>query len=135
MTDFLGDAGQRGDHDYESVRVHLTGTDVPMGAGHQPGRHKKIITKFGSETVDNTNPVRPLLPDHAGRMIAWLDTSGGDVVLCDSEAKANQATPAGSTLPGAYTAPWPVRGQQAIWAVQKTANTTCVVNYTADYEE
>lgn len=135
MTDFLAGA------DYESVRVHLTGTDVELGGGHQPGGRKKIVTRFGTETVDNTNLVRPLLPDAPARVCAWVQATGADVYLCDTESKAIQAAGAvnsglGTLLPHGNAAPWPLRGQQAVWIAQvSTSTSSSVVSFTADIEE
>jgi hypothetical protein len=90
--------------------------------------------------VDNSNTVRPLLPEDGERVCAYVQATTGDVYLCDSEAKANQAAGAanselGTFLPHANTAPWPIRGSQAVWIAQATSGGgSCVVSFTADYE-
>lgn len=119
------------------VSVHVTS----IAAGVQLGNvapHDKIRTEFKTETVDDANTVRPLLPDSPDRVCAYVQVTGGDVYLCDSESKAKQAvnqsnSEVGSILPSANTAPWPVRGQGAIWIAQVTSSKTCVVSVTADY--
>ncbi len=225
----------------EPVRVHLASSDLEIGAQAAPRpRPDRIVTRFLTETVDDTNPVRPLLPDDSDRAGAWIQASGGaaaaqtggkaavaagagaaalpstasltrfdvtftaattaagtitvskvsngnytydvpvgatglsvsypgtglapsgggptvtvagvgaaitgdisvfgtlpatagDVVLCASEADAQHNPPQGSVLPAAGTAPWPVAGQGAVWAAQKTPGTSCVISVTADY--
>lgn len=121
--------------DLSPVPVHITGAE-PGTIGGAPARpHKLTRTDFGSETVDDTNKVRPLLPESSRRRSAHVQATGGDVWLCDGEAKAKGGTPEGSVLPAANTAPWPIRGHNAVWIVQKTGATTCVVSFTADYQE
>lgn len=121
--------------DYEPVRVHMV-ADSTKAPGQARG---KVVTRFGTETVDNANPVRPLLPDDPGRVCAWVQATGGNVYLCDSESKAIQAagqvnSGVGTFLPAANTAPWELLGSQAVWIAQVSTGTTCVVGYTADYE-
>lgn len=120
------------EHDYEPVRIHVVSSDVPMG-GAASGQRKRIVTSFGSETVDATNTVRALLPDAPDRVCAYVQVTGGDVYLCDSESKAKQAIPLGAVLPKANTAPWPLRGQQGVW-IANAGTVTCTVSFTADYE-
>ena len=57
----------------------------------------------------------------------------GGIVLCASEADARQNPPAGAVLPAGSTAPWPVRGQGAVWAAQQAPGTICDISVTADY--
>lgn len=117
------------------VPVHIAGisAEVTLGqAAPAPGRDR-IRTRFLTETVDDANPVRPLLPDDSHRAGAQIQATGGDVVLCASQSDAQQAPPQGSTLPSANTAPWPVRGQGAVWAAQATSGDSCVISVTADY--
>lgn len=129
--------------DYMPVPMHLATVSPDAAsalAGHDPlssgaGNRKRVVTAFGAETVDNVNPVRPLLPDNPDRICAHVQVTGGDVWLCDSESRAIQAMPLGAVLPAANTGPWPLRGQQAVWVAQHTADKTCVVSFTADYEE
>lgn len=117
------------------IPVHVTGVsaEVSLGAGAPaaPAR-PRLRTEFTSESVDDANPVRPLLPDKTSRVIAWVQATGGDVLLCDTEVNARQGI--GSPLPSANTAPWPLGGTQAVWIAQKTAGNTCTVSCTADYE-
>lgn len=124
---------------YEPVHIHVASMapEVTLGQALSP-RRDQIRTRFGTETVDDTNPVRPLLPDHPDRVCVYVQVTGGDVYLCDSESKASQAADAaasglGSILPATNTGPWPVRGTQAVWAAQVTPSKTCVVSFTADY--
>lgn len=121
------------DPEYPPVAMHLASAAPGVTVCGQRAR-KALRTDFGSETVDDTNRVRPLLPAAPGRRIAHVQATGGDVWLCDSEAKAKAATPEGSVLPSANTGPWPVHGTNAVWIVQKTATNTCVVSFTAEYE-
>lgn len=116
------------------VPVHVTGISAEVSLGQPAGpRRDRIRTRFLNETVTDTNPVRPLLPDDPDRVIAYIETTGGDVYLCGSQSDASQSPPAGSVLPTAFTSAWPIRGQGAVWIAQKTAATTCVVSATADY--
>lgn len=120
--------------EYQAVRVEVV--SMPPAAPHScsgPAR-EKVVTRFGQETVDNSNKVRPLLPDDPDRLIAHVQVTGGDVYLCASEQDAKRTVPSGSVLPSANTAPWPLRGQQAVWIAQKTADSTCAVDFTADYQ-
>lgn len=124
---------------YEPVHVHVASVAAGAQLGGAAGPAKAKATRFGTETVDNTNPVRPLLPEHDGRICAWIQATGGDVYMCDSESKAIQADGAtnsneGTFLPHTNTAPWPVYGDQSVWIAQATAGTTCVVSFTAEYE-
>jgi hypothetical protein len=124
-------------HDMLPVKIHLESVSPEAGAalgGQAPRRRRRRMTRFGYETVDPTNEVRPILPDDPDRVIAWLSASGGDAILCGSEQDAKRATPAGSILPSANTAPWPVTGQGAVWAVQRVSTATVTVSWTADYE-
>jgi hypothetical protein len=120
--------------DLTPVPVHVTGISAGATLGHAaPLGRDRVRTRFLTETVDDINPVRPLLPDDSDRVCARIQATGGDVVLCASEADAQHAPPQGSVLPSANTAPWPVRGQGAVWAAQKTPGTSCVISVTADY--
>jgi hypothetical protein len=113
-----------------SVHVASAAPGVSLGRARAGDRYR---TRYLTETVDNSNPVRPLLGDDPERARAWVQATGGDVVLCASESDAGQTPPNGSVLPSANTAPWPLRGQGAVWAAQKTAASTCVISVTADY--
>lgn len=120
--------------EYPPARVHIVADDT-----RAPARPRKALrTRFGTETVDDSNPVRPLLPDAPERECAYVQATGGDVYLCDSESKALQAadhanSELGTLLPHGNTAPWPLRGGQAVWIAQVTAASSCIVSYTADY--
>lgn len=121
------------------VNVHVASIaeGVALRTAHT-GR-KARVTQFGTETVDDNNPVRPLLPDSPERVCAYVQATGGDVYLCDSEAKANQAhdtanSDLGTLLPHGNTAPWPITGQGPVWVAQVTAAASCVVSFTADYQ-
>jgi hypothetical protein len=117
------------------IPVHVTGVSAEVSLGHaapRPGPDR-VRTRFLTETVNDTNPVRPLLPDDSDRVSAWVQATGGDVVLCASQSDAQHAPPQGSTLPMGNTAPWPVRGQGAVWAAQAAAASSCVISVTADY--
>ncbi|MGH3121722.1 MAG: hypothetical protein ACRDND_11960 [Streptosporangiaceae bacterium] len=117
------------------VPVHLTSIGVGVQLGQPPPAAGAVRTRFLTETVDDANPVRPLLPADDARECAWLQATGGDVYLCASESDATQATPAGSVLPSANTGPWPARGQGAVWAAQATSGDSCVISVTADYRQ
>lgn len=121
------------------VRVHVASVDEGVAISGPQRARGRIVTAFGTETVDDSNPVRPLLPESPERVCAYVQATGGDVYLCDSEAKANQAhdtasSDLGTLLPHGNTAPWPVGGQQAVWIAQVTAASSCIVSFTADYE-
>jgi hypothetical protein len=73
---------------YEPVQVHVV-ADSTRSQPAAPAR--RIVTRYGTETVDNTNPVRPLLPESAERIVAHIQATGGDIYLCESENKASQA--------------------------------------------
>lgn len=120
------------------VRVHVASVSAEVALGTSPVARRARRTAFGTETVDDTNPVRPLLPDNPDRVCAYVQVTGGDVYLCDFEAKAIQAhdtinSELGTLLPHGNTAPWPLGGTQAVWIAQVTAASTCVVSFTADY--
>lgn len=118
----------------EPVPVHITGVEASVQLGQPaPARRRPVRTRFLAETVDDANPVRPLLPDDAARVRAWLQVTGGDVYLCESQAKAEQLQ--GSVLPAGNTAPWPAGGQGALWVAQAVAGFACTVSCTADYQE
>lgn len=104
-----------------------------IGTPTPPRPVRPVRTRFLAETVDDINPVRPLLPADPDRVCAWIQATGGDVVLCASQPDAQQSPPQGAVLPSANTAPWPVAGQGAVWAAQKTAASSCVISVTADY--
>lgn len=119
---------------YAPVQVHVVADSTRPSARPR----KALRTRFGTETVDDSNPVRPLLPDASDRECAYVQAIGGDVYLCDSEAKAKQAadqaaSELGTLLPHANTAPWPLHGSQAVWIAQVAAASSCIVSYTADY--
>lgn len=123
------------EQEYHPVKVHV----VADTSGAPPRPRKTLVTRFGTETVDDDNPVRPLLPESADRECAYVQATGHSVYLCDSESKALQAADTanshlGTLLPQANTAPWPVRGTQPVWVAQVTAGFTCIVSFTADYE-
>lgn len=122
------------------VQVHVASVaaGVALGGAHAARRARR--TAFGTETVNDTNTVRPLLPDNPDRVCAYVQVTGGDVYLCDSESKAIQAADTassdlGTLLPHTNTAPWPISGQQAVWVAQVTAASSCVVSFTADYHQ
>jgi hypothetical protein len=121
--------------DYPAVRVHLAGVEpgVALGAGTPPAARRKIVTRFGTETANDVNPIRPLLPRAEERLLAIVQATGGDVYLCDSESKAKQGL--GSLLSSSSSAPWPLLGTQPVWIAQVTGGKTCTVAFTAEYSE
>jgi hypothetical protein len=115
------------------VEIHGMTAGVAASLGQQPQRpHKALRTDFGTETVDDTNKSRPLLPAAPERRCAYIQATGGDVILCKDESSAQQLQ--GSLLPKTNTAPWPFPGQGAVWIAQAQAGDTCKVSFTADYE-
>lgn len=129
-----------GEHMPEPVHVHIASADVPLVTpAAAPAPRRRIRTRFLTETVDATNPVRPLLPESDDRVIAQLQVTGGDIYLCDSEHAAIQAvgtaaSEQGAILPSANAGPWPISGGAAIWAAQvSTATSASVISVTADY--
>ena len=116
------------------IPVHVASIAVQASIGGEAPR-RGLRTRFITETVDDTNPVRPLLPADPALRCAHVQVSGGDVFLCGSRGDAERPTPDGAVLPSGNTAPWPLRGQGGLWAAQKTAGTTCVVSVTADYAD
>jgi len=123
----------------QPVAVHVASIEAGVQLGPAPASGRRHVrTGFMTETVDDTNPVRPLLPASPDRVSAQVQVTGGDIYLCDSEAKALQAADVagshqGSILPSANTGPWPLHGENAVWIAQVTATKTCVVSVTADY--
>jgi hypothetical protein len=125
--------------DVEAVKVHIQSSSVPLAS---PPRDR-IRTEFLTETVDDNNTVRPLLPDAPDRVCAYIQASGGDVYLCDSKGKAVQAADTTNSELGALlkaitgtsvgSGPWPIHGQGAVWIAQAVAASTCVVSVTAEY--
>lgn len=128
--------------DIQPVPVHVTGVDVGVSMGTpapEPAPARAVATRFGTETVDDTNPVRPILPADPDRVCAYVQATGGDVFLAASEGNAKQAQDSPNSAEGTFlshtnTAPWPIRGTEAVWAAQVTATNTCVVSFTADYK-
>ena len=120
------------------VPIHLASVADGVALAGPRRAASAIVTRFGTETVDDSNSVRPLLPASDERVCAYVQATGGDVYLCDSEAKATQArdttnSELGTFLSHTNTAPWPIGGQQAVWIAQVTAASSCVVSFTADY--
>ncbi|MGH3283221.1 MAG: hypothetical protein ACRDPD_00795 [Streptosporangiaceae bacterium] len=113
------------------VPVHVASVEAGVQLGQPPPAGRAVRTRFLTETVDDANPVRPLLPADDRRECAWLQATGGDVYLCDNQADAEKL--AGSILPASGTAPWPVNGQGALWVAQAATGAVCIVSCTADY--
>lgn len=121
------------------VPIHVASVAAEVALSGPQRARRARTTEFGTETVNDTNPVRPLLPQNPDRVCAYVQVTGGDVYLCDSESKAIQAADTTSSDLGALlshtnTAPWPITGQGPVWVAQVTAAASCVVSFTADYQ-
>lgn len=112
----------------DPIKVHLESSSVSLTKPRD-----KVRTEYSTETCQDGNTVQPVLSDNPDRVCAYIQVTGGDVYICNSEAHAKASTPQGMILPSANTAPWPIYGQNAVWAVQVTGGKTCVISVAADY--
>lgn len=95
-----------------AVKVHLTGSDVPLGAVRPPQRRPVVITHTVYLTAQ-TN-VALVFGRDMSRKVAYVQAVTADVTLCTS--KSNAMAGEGAILPHGNTAPTPVEGVNELWA-------------------
>lgn len=95
-----------------AVNVHLTGSDIPVGAPPAPNR--RLVTILHTVYLTAETPVAPVFGRDLSRKAGWVQAIGNDVTLCTS--KSNAAIGEGAILPHANTAPTPVEGVNELWA-------------------
>lgn len=100
----------------EAVRVHLAGSDVPLGTARGPRRKPVMITHTVYLTANT--PVAVVFGRDDSRRVAYVQALTNDVTLCTSQS--NAAAGEGAILPHANTAPTPVEGVNQLWAYAGT---------------
>lgn len=110
--------------DYESIRVHLASSDVPL----PPAAPKQYRTVFMTITLTADDPVQPLLPASDDREIAYVQALDNDITLGNSRGTA----PNGAVIPHTNLGPYPVKESGSVF-VAMTASTDSRVSVTAVY--
>lgn len=100
--------------EYPPVRVHLIGSDIPVGPA--PGRVPVGILHTVYLTAQT--PVAQVCGKDPARRVAICQAVTNDVVLGASKALA--ASSEGAILPHSNTAPTPVPGTGELWAYAAT---------------
>lgn len=102
--------------DVPAVRVHLTGSDVPLAQAPAPRRRLVIVMKTLSLTAQT--PVGLVGGRDLTRKYVLVQSITQDVVLCSS--KSNAVAGEGAILPHANTVPTRIDGVSEIWAYAAT---------------
>jgi hypothetical protein len=100
----------------QAVRVHLTGSDVPLGQG--AGQRRRLVAVMHTVFLTSSTPVALVCGRDPSREVAYVQALTADVTLCTS--KSNAAAGEGAVLPHTNTAPTPVEGGAEIWAYAGT---------------
>ncbi|HEY1699195.1 MAG TPA: hypothetical protein VGG75_05690 [Trebonia sp.] len=115
-----------------AVRVHLTGSDIPVGTA--PAAPKGTRSVFQTITLTADDPAQPILPASDSRKGALVQALDADITVALS--LANAAAGVGTVVPTANTAPYPVSHDAAVYAAAVLTGTdTARVAVTAVYEE
>lgn len=105
------------------IPVHLTSSDVAMGApAPAPRRTPRRLTGF-TKVCTSTAPVQDLVPLDENRLYIEVQAVDQDVVICtdisQSQDASNVATglpnPTGILLPKANTTPTRIEGAGRMW--------------------
>lgn len=116
----------------EAVRVHVAGSDVPLGAPAPPKRTRRTV--FLTVTLTADDPAQPVLPASDGRIRALVQALDADITLAATQGNAASLT--GTVVPAANTAPYPVEHDGAVYAgAGVTGTDTARVAVTAVYED
>ena len=117
--------------DYNPVRVHLAGSDVPLAGQAAAPRKIRVATFFTRNLGPGTNEgaVIDLLPYDPSRVIAYAQAGGSNVIIASdigaAQDAANQAAgqpaPDGMVLTAGNTQMTPVEGCQRMWAAAAAA--------------
>lgn len=107
----------------DSVRVHLTGSDLPLTApAPKRARRGASLRTFVLTSADQ---VQQILPQNTNRSEAWVqcvDASPHAFTLHESFANAQAGGNAGVTVPAANTSPYPLSTTDAVWATAADAD-------------
>lgn len=127
---------------YEPVKVHIVSTEVVPQPAPKPKR-KNRRTVFETVVLTANEPVQIILPSSDARVKAYIQPLDNDIVLTSSKAQAqasantetNVPFPSGTYLPKSNTAPYPVEGNDAVYAAATTTATSSRVSIQAVYLE
>ena len=117
--------------DMDTVRVHLTGSDVPLGG--PPPRRPARRSVFQTVTLTADDSAQSILPASPGRVSALVQALDADITLAATLAAA--AAGSGTVVPHANTVPYPVEHDGPVYAgAPLTGTNTARVAVTAVYE-
>lgn len=130
--------------DYYPIRVHITGSDVPVARTHP--RRKRVTSVTTTKLVKtNDTDVYCILPqsDNRVRATIWITTgaggtsnSGGYGWIADSISNCQQHQGAFVTAAGVINVPIVIHGQNAIYfMIDSAATNQIALSIISDYEE
>lgn len=111
----------------EPVRVHLTGTDVPIGGHHEPPRRPRYGAALKTFVLNASDPVQCILPLNAARCQGWIQPLTNAITVYTSKADA-QSGSGGITIPATNTGPYPMHTTDPVWATAGTLPTSVCVS-------
>lgn len=91
-----------GCEDLEAVKVHLAGSDIPIGMPPPVRPHRGVV--FKTVTLTANDPVQQILPLSPHRREAWIQAFTANVVLYSEKGQAQVGGNNGLTIPAAQLA-------------------------------
>lgn len=117
----------------DPVRVHLTGSDIPMSAHREQRRPRRGVTFRTYVLTTGENAIAEILPLNSNRCEAWVQGLDNDFTVYGSRADA-QSGAGGITIPAFNRAPYPLNTTDRVWAKASTNPTTiCVTSIIEEY--
>lgn len=120
----------------ESVRVHLTGSDLAL-TQPEPRRPRRGSALRTFVLTDN-DPIQQILPQNTNRCEAWVqcvDETAAAFTLHESLGDAQSGGNAGVTVPARNTGPYPVATTDSIWATADDDDLPVTISVSAIIEE
>jgi hypothetical protein len=124
--------------DYPVVRVHVSGSDVPMGGA--PAKRCRRPMKTNTFTLTAANPVQRVFPRSDTRVEGWVTgavaaSSPPIVYIAANQADANSQSGGAAQISGLDTTPFPVNTTDEVWISAPSVSLPVTVSTVAIYEE
>lgn len=119
----------------EPVKVHVAGSDVPMG--HQEPKKRRHGVSLRTFTLTSADAVQQILPLNINRCEAWIqnvDTATKNFTVYSSKADALSGGGSGITVPKTNTAPYPLHTTDSVWATAAQADLPVSISVVAIIE-
>lgn len=123
--------------DVQSIPVHMTGSDIPLGTGSVKRCRRAI--RCNTYTLTSSNPTQIALPQADNRVEAWITSavaasSPPIVFIAASQAGAAAQGGGSAQINGTDTAPFPVNTTDQLW-ISAATGFPVTVSVVAIYEE